>query len=59
MEMVKNLMQGLQDKFIYNVIFIMNNVKELIKNSDYEIIYLGPSSFFKSLENMFSKGNVN
>jgi len=29
-------MQMLQDKFIYNVIFIMDYVKELIKNSDYE-----------------------
>ena len=59
MEMVENLMQGLQDKFIYNVIFIIDNVMELIKHSDYEIMYLAPSSFFKPLENMFSKGKVN
>ena len=39
--------------------FVMDNVKELIKNSDYEIMYLISSSFLKPLENMFSKGKVN
>ena len=62
--MIENLIHVLQEKFIYKAIFIMNNVKfhqvveikELIKNGDYEIMCLPPySPFLNLIENMLIK----
>ena len=61
---MKNLVTVLQEKFIYNAIFIMDNVelnkvveiKELIKNCNYEIMCLSPlSPCLNIIENMLSK----
>ena len=62
--MIENLIHLLQEKFIYNAIFIMYNVelnkvadiKELITNIDYEIMCPPPYLFFLNpVENMFSE----
>ena len=50
---METLMQMLQEKFIYNTIFIMDIVKfhkvmELVKNSDHEIMCLPPYSPFQN-----------